>query len=340
MQTIGSANHRFRNVRYSCAKANSLSFFWQSSPSLVQSSVSPLSSETQSWCSGRGWGQQLFSFQSPAVHWMAWTSSLNCLSCRNPYQTPHSLNCLPPFHWKSLFSLKLASSHPLPKKSALRNSARKTAFWWGKEKTNKHKEFWGDTLWCVSRLSCGHVPSPSYVLSVPRTSCPLNLNFHTWATETRRPPFSSTTKRDARPQNEIGYKKNKARSASRTRSERDTNLHNLRPWRDKTGQHSRCTRLSLLEHRMSWNTLKTRYMPKNEIGMNLANLFPSPLTCRPKRPGVPGTSRVYPWDASGAFRAPNSFMLFSLIVFTCSFCHLDFVKEFPRFGRKISAKIG
>ena len=24
----------------------------------------------------------------------------------------------------------------------------------------------------------------------------------------------------------------------------------------------------------------------------------------------------------------------------CSFCHLNFVKEFPRFGRKISAKIG
>ena len=52
---------------------------------------------------GREGGQQLFSFQSPAVHWMARTSSLNCLSCRNPYQTPHSLNCLPPFHWKPLF---------------------------------------------------------------------------------------------------------------------------------------------------------------------------------------------------------------------------------------------
>ena len=48
-------------------------------------------------------------------HWMARTSSLNCLSCRNPHQTPHTLNCLPPFHWKPLFSLKRASSHPLPK---------------------------------------------------------------------------------------------------------------------------------------------------------------------------------------------------------------------------------
>ena len=57
----------------------------------------------KSWFSGRGWGQQLFSFQSPAVHWIARTSSLNCLSCRNPYQAPNSLNCLPPFHWKALF---------------------------------------------------------------------------------------------------------------------------------------------------------------------------------------------------------------------------------------------
>ena len=64
---------------------------------------------------GRGWGQQLFSFQRPAVQWIARTSSLNCLSCRNPYQTPHSLNCLPPFHWKPFFSLKSASSHLLPK---------------------------------------------------------------------------------------------------------------------------------------------------------------------------------------------------------------------------------
>ena len=57
----------------------------------------------KSWFLGRGWGQQLFSFQSPAVHWIAQTSSLNCLSCRNPYQTPHSLNCLPPFSLKSPF---------------------------------------------------------------------------------------------------------------------------------------------------------------------------------------------------------------------------------------------
>ena len=61
-----------------------------------------LVAQYKSWFSGRRWGQQLLSFQSPAVHWMAWTSSLNCLSCRNPYQTLHSLKCLPPFHWKPI----------------------------------------------------------------------------------------------------------------------------------------------------------------------------------------------------------------------------------------------
>ena len=45
---------------------------------------------------------------------MARTSSLNCLSCRKLYQTPHSLNCLPPFQWKTIFFLKSASSY-LPK---------------------------------------------------------------------------------------------------------------------------------------------------------------------------------------------------------------------------------
>ena len=46
---------------------------------------------------------------------MARTSSLNCLSCRSPYQTPHSLNASPLFTEKPFFSLKSAVSHPLPK---------------------------------------------------------------------------------------------------------------------------------------------------------------------------------------------------------------------------------
>ena len=46
---------------------------------------------------------------------MAWTSSLNCLSCRNPYQTPHSMNAsLLSLENLFYFSLAGASSHPLP----------------------------------------------------------------------------------------------------------------------------------------------------------------------------------------------------------------------------------
>ena len=83
-------------------------------------------SKSQKRVSGRvsgavseGPGQQLFNFRSPAVHWMARTSSLNCLSCRNLYQTPHSLNPSPLFTENPFFSLKSASSDPLPKNRLL-----------------------------------------------------------------------------------------------------------------------------------------------------------------------------------------------------------------------------
>ena len=61
--------------------------------------------------------EQLFSFQSPAVQWMARTSSLNCL--------PVEILTKPLIHWIAsplftekpfLCSLKSASSHPLHKK--------------------------------------------------------------------------------------------------------------------------------------------------------------------------------------------------------------------------------
>ena len=39
-------------------------------------------------------------------------SSLNCLSCRNPYQTPHSFVVSPLFTENPFFSLKCASTHP------------------------------------------------------------------------------------------------------------------------------------------------------------------------------------------------------------------------------------
>ena len=79
------------------------------------------------WFSGRGWGQQLCSFQSPVVHWLAWTSSLSYLSCRNPYQTPHSQNVSPLctetpfFHWKVLRRI------PFPKIGSYQKNARSAA---------------------------------------------------------------------------------------------------------------------------------------------------------------------------------------------------------------------
>ena len=60
----------------------------------------------------------IFQFQSLAVQWMARTSSLNCLSCRNPYQAPDPLNCLPLFHWKPLFFTEKCSVASPSDKSA------------------------------------------------------------------------------------------------------------------------------------------------------------------------------------------------------------------------------
>ena len=68
-----------------------------------RSFVRPYLQILRSWFLGSGFGQQLFNFRSPAVHWMARTSSLNCLSCRNPYQTPLSLNPSPLFTEKPIF---------------------------------------------------------------------------------------------------------------------------------------------------------------------------------------------------------------------------------------------
>ena len=69
----------------------------------------------QSWFLARGWGQQLLSFRSPAVHWMARTSSLNCLSVE--ILTKPLIHWMPPpFSLKNpFFTEKSTSSHPLPK---------------------------------------------------------------------------------------------------------------------------------------------------------------------------------------------------------------------------------
>ena len=73
---------------------------------------------------------------------MARTSSLNCLSYRNPYQTPHSLNCLPLFVLKNPFFVteKWFVASP-SQKSALgagkRRESLKGIFWWPARKATK-----------------------------------------------------------------------------------------------------------------------------------------------------------------------------------------------------------
>ena len=57
-------------------------------------------------------GLQLFSFQSPVVHWMARTSSQHCLSCRNPYQTSSLFT-------ENHFFTESASLHLLPRNRLL-----------------------------------------------------------------------------------------------------------------------------------------------------------------------------------------------------------------------------
>ena len=66
-------------------------------------------------------------------------------------------------------------------------------------------------------------------------------------------------------------------SASRTRLERDTNLHKLRSSRDKSLGYTRMSLLvgvpGVLKH------LHNEIHLKNEIGMNFGSKFPPPLTC-------------------------------------------------------------
>ena len=57
---------------------------------------------------------------------MARTSSLNCLSCKNPYQTPQ---CLPPFRWKTFFCTEkcfVAS----PSQNRLHENSPRSSRWW------------------------------------------------------------------------------------------------------------------------------------------------------------------------------------------------------------------
>ena len=88
---------------------------------------------------GSGFGQQLFNFRSPAVHRIARTSSLNCLSCRNPYQTPHSLNPSPLFTENPfLFTEKCFVGSPA-QNSALMKFRGSRALCFSQKKRDVHK---------------------------------------------------------------------------------------------------------------------------------------------------------------------------------------------------------
>ena len=52
------------------------------------------------WRFGKGMSAEDFSFWSPAVHWMAGTSSANCLSCKNTLPTLSFTECLSLIQWK------------------------------------------------------------------------------------------------------------------------------------------------------------------------------------------------------------------------------------------------
>ena len=99
----------------------------------------------RSWFLGGGFGQQLFNFRSPAVHWMARTSSLNCLSCRNPYQTPHSLNPFPLFTENPLF---------FTEKCFVGSPAQKSA------QISDLKSFWGAMV--AIGLACYRSAEPTF----------------------------------------------------------------------------------------------------------------------------------------------------------------------------------
>ena len=71
-----------------------------------------------------GQGMRTATFQSFRVRR---TSSLNCLYCRSPYQTPHSLNFLPPFQLQTpFFTKKCFVASPSQKLVLMKDSQGKT----------------------------------------------------------------------------------------------------------------------------------------------------------------------------------------------------------------------
>ena len=61
---------------------------------------------------------QRFTESPGPLHW------INCLSCRNPYQTPPFTELPPPFHWKTLFFTEKRFVASPSQKSAQNNHPR------------------------------------------------------------------------------------------------------------------------------------------------------------------------------------------------------------------------
>ena len=230
---------------------------------------------------------------------------------------------------------------------------------------NKHKEFWRDTPWCVSRLSRGNVPSvPSHVPSVPRTFRPLNWNFH--INRPKRPgcpwdvPNLSLGRFRGIPTTKFLYviffifffslpifrrKKQTRETPKKARvflfAEPLESLEKKGQAHKKQGKSEHFKRKKArkskekqaLEGQGAISDLQDCRGPSKFFSQALW-MMP---TLRNRRPRHHARLQLAPLEGSPPPDAISPRMLEPVI--TCSFCHLYFVKEFPHFGRKILANI-
>ena len=124
--------------------------------------------QTRSGDLGRGWAQKISMLRLKAIHWMAGTSSVNCLSCRIPYQCLHSLNACTPFSEKALFFTDFCFVASPSQKSSVPMSpwmlqCRLQDFHWAREFIDKvHVNV--VSFWYVRVLEWGFGPKYAVVL--------------------------------------------------------------------------------------------------------------------------------------------------------------------------------
>ena len=110
---------------------------------------------------------------------MARTSSVNCRSCRNPYQTPHSLNASPLLTEKTFFChWKVLRRIPFPKSAAKIGLPHKA----GRKKAHKHKLFALVNIQMAlgQTAGCPRVNRAKKFMCSPRNTG--NINFSLWLT--------------------------------------------------------------------------------------------------------------------------------------------------------------